>query len=75
MNVQAVLTTRDVERIAYHATGIFTGETGSVVYQLQENISFYTGSERYSWVDRIQGWGTGAIDNPTRKIAMKVYAA
>ena len=75
MNVQAVLITAEGDKIAVHADGIFTGEQGSAVYQLRDNVSLYTASVKYSWVNRILIWGTGTIDLSTRKIAVKAYIA
>jgi hypothetical protein len=75
VNVEAVLTPVEGDRIAYHANGIFTGQQGSAIYQLRENLSFHTSSMKYSWVNRIQCWATGTIDLSTRKIAVKGYAA
>jgi hypothetical protein len=74
-NVQAVLTTREGERIVYHADRIFTAEQGSPIYQLRESLNFYTACPKYSWVNRLLIWGTGTIDLSTRKIALRVYAA
>jgi hypothetical protein len=75
VHVHTVLTTADGDRIAYHATGAFKGEAGSMVFQLRENIGFHTAAAQHDWVNRLQGWGTGTIDMTVRKLVMKVYAA
>lgn len=75
VNIQAVVTSAEGDRIAYHADGIFTVERGSTVCQLRESLSFHTASERYSWLNRIQGFGTGIIDLTKRTIELKGYVA
>lgn len=76
INVQAVLTTVDGDRIAVHAGGTLArAEQGSSIYQGRENISFHTASAKYSWLNRIQGWAVGTVDMSSGKIVMKVFAA
>jgi Protein of unknown function (DUF3237) len=75
INGHAVLTTEDGDRIAIHADGVQTREQGSPVYQYRENLTFYTASPKYSWVNRIQGWATGTGDLSSGKITMKGYTA
>jgi hypothetical protein len=75
INLQAVLTTVDGDRIAIHGSGILRVEQGSAISQLRENITFHAASAKYSWVNRIQGWAIGTLDMSTLKIAKKVFAA
>ena len=75
INLQGVLTTSDGDRIALHASGILTVPQGSAISQFRENFTFHTASAKYSWLNRIQGWGTGTLDMATMKIVAKVFAA
>ena len=77
LNIQAVLTTVEGDRIALHVTGTLTkpADQTSPICQLRENLSFHTAVPKYSWMNRIQGWGTGTYDESTRKAVVKVFAA
>ena len=90
LNIQAVLTTAEGNRIALHATGTLTkpeltdlllwpprshADQASPICQLRGNLSFHTAASKYSWLNRIQGWGTGTYDESTRKAVVKVFAA
>jgi hypothetical protein len=74
INLQAVLTTVEGDRIAIQASGILTLVQGAAISQFRENINFHTASAKYSWVNRIQGWATGT-DMSTLKRTKKVFAA
>ena len=71
----AVLATPEGDRIALHAEAISLRQEGTAVFQQRENVSFYTASQRYSWVNRIQGWAANTIDLPTGKFVTKGYIA
>ena len=77
LNIQAVLATVEGNRIAVHATGTLTEPAyqASPICQLRLNLSFHTAVPKYSWMNRIQGWGTGTYDQSTRKAVVKVFAA
>ena len=75
INLEAVLTTVEGDRIAIHASGILTLQQGSAISQLRENVTFHTASAKYSWVNRIQGWAIGTLDMSTLRITKKVIAA
>jgi hypothetical protein len=75
INLQAVLTTVEGDRIAIQASGILTLVQGSAISQFRHNLSFHTAAPKYSWLNRIQGWGTGTLDMATMKIVAKVFAA
>ncbi len=70
-----VLTTPEGDRIAVRTEGISTRQEGSAIFQERENITFYTASARYFWMNRIQAWATGTVDLSTGKIATKAYCA
>lgn len=71
----AVLTTPEGDRIAIRTEGISTRQEGAAVFQQRENISFYTASKRYAWVNLIQAWATGTVDMSTGRFDLKGYSA
>ena len=75
INLHAVLTTVEGDRIAIQASGILTLVQGATISQLRENIAFHTASAKYSWINHIQGWAIGTLDMSTLKITKKVFAA
>jgi hypothetical protein len=72
---RSVLATPEGDRIAVHSEAVSLREEGTAIFQQRENIRFHTASPRYSWLNRIQGWATNAIDLSTGKFAMKGYYA
>jgi len=72
---QGVLTTPEGDRIAVHTTGISVREKNSPLFSQHENISFFTASDRYAWVNSIQAWGNGTVDLATGKFEVKAYIA
>jgi len=75
LNVQAVITTSDGERIAQRGDGVLTPQQDSSVSQLRENIAFYSASSKYGWVNRMQFWASGTSDLSTGRILLKVFIA
>jgi len=75
LNVQAVITTHDGERIALHADGIGTIPPGASTMQLRENVTLHTAAPEYAWVNRQQFWATGHADLVKRETTLKGYAA
>ena len=75
VDVHGTIDTQDGERVAVRADGILVAQPDSPVGQLRENVSLYSASPRYAWVNRLQGWGTGTSDLSTGKIVMRLFAA
>jgi len=76
VNAQAVLTTVEGDRIAYHADGITNSPPqGSTVVQVRENVTFHTANPKYSWINHVLCRVTGTIDLATGKGSMKGYTA
>jgi Protein of unknown function (DUF3237) len=75
LNIEGVIETGEGERVAMHGGGIIVPPPGSPVGQLRENVTLYSASSRYSWVNRLQCWATGTVDLSTGEIAAKLFAA
>ena len=75
LDVQAIVTTSDGERIALRANGTLMQQPDSSVGQIRESITLHTASSKYGWVNRLQCWATGTSDLSTGKVLLKVFAA
>jgi hypothetical protein len=75
LHVHAVITTKDGERIAFFADGVALFEPGSPTAQLRENVTLYSASPKYAWVNRLQIWATGPMDLSTGQGTLKGYSA
>ncbi len=75
LDIHAVITTDDGERIAFYGDGVGIAQEGSSTVQLRENVTLHTASPKYSWVNRQQFWATGQVDLSNGKITVKGYSA
>ncbi len=75
LNVHAVITTDDDERIALRADGVFIPQEGSPIGQVRENVTLHTAVPKYAWVNRLQFWATGQVDLSASKVTLKGYSA
>ena len=76
LNLQAVLTTDDGEKIAVYEDGILIPpQDDSMIAQIRLNLEFNASSPKYAWMNQIQGWGRGAVDWNTGQVEVQVYAA
>jgi hypothetical protein len=75
LDVHAVVTTTDGERIALRASGTLMQQPDSSVGQIRENITLQTASAKYGWVNSLQCWAAGTSDLSTGRVLMKVFAA
>jgi hypothetical protein len=75
LHIHAEITTDDGHKIALHADGVALPETGSPIAGLRENVTLFTSSKDYSWVNSLQVWGTGTVDLAEQVVRIKGYAA
>jgi hypothetical protein len=75
LHVHAVITTTDGERIALYADGVALFEPGSPIAQLRENVTLFSASAKYSWVNRMRFWATGQMDLTASKGVLMTYTA
>ena len=75
LNIHAIISTDDGERIALWADGVFSPEKDSPIGQVRENVSLHTAVPKYAWVNRLQLWATGQADLSASTVALKVYSA
>jgi hypothetical protein len=75
LHIHAEITTDDGEKIALHADGVALPRQGSSVVDLRENVTLFTSSKNYIWVNVLQGWGIGTVDLAEQVIDVKAYSA
>lgn len=75
LHIHARITTEDGENIAFLADGIATPRQGNTVAELRENVTLFTSSKRYAWVNAIQVWATGTLDFAEGVVRLRGYAA
>ena len=75
LHIHAAITTNDGQMISLHADGVALAEPGSPIVGLRENVTLFTASSAYSWVNGLQVWGTGTVDLAQQVINIKGYSA
>lgn len=75
LHIHAEITTDDGHRISLHADGVALPRPGSPVAGLRENVTLFTSSKEYAWVNALQVWATGTVDLAEQVVRIKGYAA
>ena len=72
LNIHGEITTDDGEKIALFADGIATHQEGTNFYH-NENVTLFTSSPKYSWVNKLQIWAVGNVDPGKSKVDIAGY--
>lgn len=75
LHIHADITTDDGQKISLHADGVALPRPGSPVAGLRENVTLFTSSKAYAWVNGLQVWATGTVDLAERVVHLKGYSA
>ena len=75
LHIHATITAVDRQRISLHADGIAVPRPASPIADLRENVTLFTSSTEYAWVNLLQVWGIGTVDLAQQVIHVKGYAA
>ena len=75
LHIRAEITTDDGQKISLHGDGVALPQQGSPIAGLRENVTLFTSSKAYSWVNALQVWGTGTVDLAEQVVRIKGYAA
>jgi len=75
LHIHAEITTDDGHKISLHADGVALPLPGSPVAGLRENVTLFTSSKVYSWVNGLQVWATGTVDLAEQVVRIKGYSA
>lgn len=74
LDVHAEITTEDGQKISVKADGVAIQRKDSSISDLRENVTLFSSSKDYKWVNAIQVWGIGTVDVATQKIYIKGYS-
>jgi hypothetical protein len=75
LHIHAEITTDDGQKISLHADGVALPQPGSPVAGLRENVTLFTSSKAYAWVNGLQVWATGTVDLAEQVVRLKGYSA
>ena len=75
LHIHAHITTDDGQKISLHADGVALPRPGSPVAGLRENVTLFTSSKAYAWVNGLQVWATGTVDLAAQVVHLKGYSA
>lgn len=73
--IRGVVTSDDGARISFLADGVATPQAEGPNMDLRENVTLFTSDTRYTWVNGLQIWGSGVVDNVNGKIEIKTWVA
>lgn len=74
LDVHAEVTTEDGQKISLKADGVAIQREGSSISDLRENVTLFSSSKDYAWVNTIQAWGVGTVDLATQTIYIAGYS-
>lgn len=73
LDIHAAIKTNDGESIAVYEDGqLIPNESG--INDLKLNMHFTTASDKYGWLNKVQGWSVGPVNNKNGEVNVKVYA-
>ena len=75
LHIHAEITTDDGQKISLHADGVALPQPGSPIAGLRENVTLFTSSKAYSWVNGLQVWATGTVDLAEQVVKIQGYSA
>lgn len=75
LHIHAEITTHDGHKISLHADGVALPQPGSPIAGLRENVTLFTSSKAYSWVNGLQVWATGTVDLAEQVVRIAGYSA
>ncbi|MDQ6845836.1 MAG: DUF3237 domain-containing protein [Bacteroidota bacterium] len=74
LDVHAEITSSDGQKISLKADGVAIPREGSSISDLRENVTLFSSSKDYTWVNTIQVWAVGTVDLATQIIHIKGYS-
>lgn len=75
LHIHAAITTDDGQRISLHADGLALPQPGSPIAGLRENVTLFTSSKAYTWVNGLQIWAIGTVDLAEQVVRISGYSA
>lgn len=74
LDVHAEITTEDGQKISLKADGVAIPRKDSSIADLRENVTLFSSSKDYKWVNAIQVWGIGTVDLATQSVYIAGYS-
>ena len=74
LDVHAEIATQDGQKISLKADGAAIPRKDSSISDLRENVTLFSSSKDYTWVNTIQVWGVGTVDLATQMIYIAGYS-
>ena len=75
LDIHAEITTDDGQKIALEADGVALPQPGNPIVGLRANVTLFTSSKDYAWVNGLQVWATGTVNLGTQEVRFKGYSA
>ena len=75
LHVHESITTDDGQNIDAQGDGVALLRTRSSIADLRINMTLFTSSENYTWVNTLQVWGIGTVDLAKQIIQVTAYSA
>jgi len=75
LHIHAEITTDDGQKVSLHADGVGLPQQSSSIVSLRENVTLFSSSKSYSWVNGLQVWATGTVDLAEQVVRIKGYSA
>lgn len=74
LNIHAVIAIENGQNISLYANGVGISRKDSSITDLRENVTLFSSSNDYKWVNSLQLWGVGTVDLATQTIKVAGYA-
>ena len=74
LDIHAEITTDDGLRISLKADGVGLPRKDSSIADLRENVTLFTSSKDYTWINTLQVWGIGTVDFARQIIHVAGYS-
>jgi len=75
LHIHAEITTDDGQKISLEADGVALPRSDSSIADLRENVTLFTSSRDYAWLNPLQVWGIGTVDLAAQVIHVRGYSA
>lgn len=75
LHIHADITTDDGQKVSLEADGVALPREASPIADLRENVTLFTSSKTYAWVNTLQVWGIGTVDLAAQVINVRGYRA
>jgi hypothetical protein len=75
LHIHETITADNGQKIDVQGDGVALLRTGSSIADLRLNLTLFTSSKDYTWVNALQVWGIGTVDLAEQVIQVTAYSA